>query len=137
VPTDLQILGAIYDGYYDTFASFARGDDSRTTKILVPIDVEDIARRLKVDPSIVFGRLYYHLNPKHGYRQDDGSRVDFFTLRVGDDIHCVNFPLMASVLADLEYEGRIHNRATLIAVASLIVAIVSIVISILSRVALG
>jgi len=130
VPTDRQILRVIYDRYYDTFSEYARGDDSRTTKVLVPIDVEDIARRLEVDPSIVFGRLYYHLNKKYGYRQDDGSRVDFFVLRVVDDIHCVQFPLMASVLADLEDQARRYDRATWIAVGSLIVAIISIVISI-------
>jgi hypothetical protein len=132
VPTDLQILSVIYDRYYDTFAEFTRGDDSRMSKNLVPIDIEDVAGRLKVDRDIVFGRLHYHLNKKYGYQNQDGSRVDFFVVRVGSDKHCVQFPLMASVLADLKDQARRNNNSTLIAVGSLVVALVSMAISILS-----
>lgn len=130
LPTDLQILDAIYDRYYETYAKYAKGDKSRSTKIYVPIDIQEIAQDLKVDEDIIFGRLYYHLEHKHGYKQDDGSSVHFFSLCVGSDVHCVNFPLMASVLADLRGQSRKYTMATCIAVVSVIIAVASIVISI-------
>ena len=133
LPTDLQILNAIYDRYYETFTKYTDGDKSRSAKIYVPIDIKQIADDLKVDCDIIFGRLYYHLEQKHGYRQDDGSVVLFFSLRAGDDVHCVNFPLLAAVLADLRDQARKYNLATWIAVAALIMSIVSIVLSIIGQ----
>jgi hypothetical protein len=75
IPTDLQILDAIYERYYQTYADFVKSKSDRSTKIYVPIDVGAIARVLDVDGDIVFGRLYYHLEDKHGYTRGDGSRV--------------------------------------------------------------
>ena len=92
VPTDYQILNAIYDRYYKTFAGFSVDAPERAAKIYVPIAIRDIAAGLGVDGDIVFGRLYYHLEQKYGYKNDDGSRVNFFALGIGDDRHCVNFP---------------------------------------------
>jgi len=133
LPTDLEILNAIYERYYEIFAQYTDGDDSRSTKIYVPIDIKQIAEDLKVDGDIVFGRLYYHLEKKHGYRQGDGSLAPFFSLSVGGSSHCINFPLAASVLADLRDQAKKHNVATWIAVGSLIISIVSIVISIIGQ----
>ena len=86
------MLNAIYDRYYETFASFARDEPSRSAKIMVPIDIEALARDMDVDPDIIFGRLYYHLEKKHGYRRDDGSMVHLFALKASEDHHCINFP---------------------------------------------
>jgi hypothetical protein len=133
LPTDLAILNAIYERHYDRFVQFSRESPDRAAKIYVPIDIAPIAEELKVDRDIVFGRLYYHLQRKHGYTQDDGAKVPFFTLQTGDDMHLVNFPLLASVLADLRDQRRIYNRATLIAVGSLFVSVVAITITILSQ----
>ena len=131
LPTDLQILEAIYKRYYETFVKYSKEGHSRSAKNYVPINIKQLADDLKVDGDIIFGRLYYHLEKKHGYRQDDGTSVSFFSLGVGGDTHCVNFPLAASVLADLKDQARKYNIATWIAVGSLIIAIVSFVISIL------
>ena len=60
LPTDLQILDAIYEKYYETFTAYLRIAPDRTAKIYVPVDIACIARQLGVDPDIVFGRLYYH-----------------------------------------------------------------------------
>lgn len=67
VPTDLAILDAIYEQYYDEFASYDKESPTRSSKIHVPIDIISIAERLRVDRDIVFGRLYYHLNAKYEY----------------------------------------------------------------------
>jgi hypothetical protein len=116
------------------FSDYGDGKkQSRSSKIYVPIDIAEIARDLSVDKDIVFGRLYYHLEHKWAYQQDDRSNVHFFALSVGDDKHCINFPLMASVLADLQDQAVKHNTAIWIAVVSLIVSVVSVVISICLR----
>lgn len=110
VPTDLEILEIIYDTYYKEFSSYNTGEkNTRQSKVYLPIDCKLIAKKLKVDNDIVFGRLYNHLNKLHGYRNDDGSSVNFFSLKVGNDIKCIHFPLLASVLAGLQEENRKFN----------------------------
>jgi len=126
LPTDLKILKNIYAEYYDAFASCAEGDDSRTSKIYVPIDIEKVARRLKMDPEILFGRLYYHLDKKYGYKSDDGVRVPFFSQQVGGDRHCVHFPYLAAVLASMKDENRKFLIATSISIVALFLSFVSI-----------
>jgi hypothetical protein len=128
-PTDLEILKEIYRRHYSSFAAYSRKSPNRDSKIYVPVDLDAIAARVGVDVDIVFGRLYYSLNKKHGYRNDDGSYVHLFTPVAGKDRDCVNFPLLASVLADLGQENRKFWWATLIAVFSLVVSIISIVIA--------
>ncbi len=133
LPTDLQILNAIYERYYNDFEQHTDDEGTRCTKIYVPIDIKRISKDLGVDADIVFGRLYYHLERRHGYRQDDGSIVALFTPEVAEDVNCVHFPLMASVLADLRDQSKKHHVATGIAVVSLVISIVSITLSVLAR----
>jgi hypothetical protein len=130
LPTDLEILDAIYERYYETFASFSSGDKSRSTKVFVPVDIDAIAKDMGVDPDILFGRLYYHLEQKYGYKHEDGTAVQFFALGISDEMHCVNFPYMASVLAQLRDEGRKYRIATCMAIVSLVVSVAAVLISI-------
>jgi hypothetical protein len=130
IPTDIKILRLIYDRYYDTFRAYSSEKKDRCSKTYVPIDIGETAKSLDVDADIVFGRLYYHLNEKFSYKRDDGSKVEFFALRVGNEHHCVNFPYLASVLADLQDQSRKYVTTTLIASLSLVIAIASILISV-------
>jgi hypothetical protein len=125
VPTDLEIMNEIYEKYYDKFASYSKTDSRRTTKIYVPIKIDAIAEECGVDNDIIFGRLYYHLEKKYGYKNEDGSSVHLFARVLGDEKHCVNFPLVASVLADLRRENNKFWIATSIAIFSLIISIIS------------
>ncbi len=129
IPTDLDVLNTIYDLYHPDFVAFEKGDGSRETKIHVPIDCKKIAKKLKVDPDIIFGRLYYHLNKQYSYKQPDGSNVSFFALKIGNDSKCINFPLMTSVLAGLRQEKRRFWIGTTIAIFALMVSIISLTIS--------
>jgi hypothetical protein len=129
VPTDYKVLNAIYERYYKTFAGFSVGSTERSAKVYVPIDVASIAATLGVDGDIVFGRLYYHLEKKHGYQNSDGSLVHFFALTVGSDRHCVNFPLLGSVLAGLREERSKNMWAVGVAIVSLVISIVSLLVS--------
>ncbi|QJR79968.1 hypothetical protein CA267_003815 [Alteromonas pelagimontana] len=134
-PTDLDILEKIHDKYYGQFCAYENDESIRASKIYVPISCDDIAEELKVDGDIVFGRLYYHLEKKYGYRQSDGSNVHFFAFKIGATHHCVNFPLLSSVLAGLQQEKRKFVLATTISVISLSISIISIGIAVWSKLA--
>ena len=130
LPSDRKIMDRIYDRYYQTFTSFSKQKPTRSSKNYVPIDIDSLAKELHVDADLIFGRLYYHLEKKYRYKQDDGSSVHLFALRIGEDTHCVHFPYLASVLAGLRAENRKFWIPTTIAIISLIVAAVSIWLSI-------
>ncbi len=129
IPTDLKIIDTIYKEYHNDFISYKKGDSTRASKTHVPIDCEKIANILKVDPDIVFGRLYYHLEEKYGYQRPDGMNVHFFALVVENDYRCVNFPFMTSILAALKQENKRFWIGTLIAITALVVSFISLTIS--------
>ena len=131
MPTDRKILRKIYDKYSNCFVNFKRGDPEvkRETKIYVPIEIEALAEDLKVDSDMLFGRLYYSLDKKHGYEQKDGSKVHLFALAVGKDRHAINFPLLSAVLAELEES---YIRFTIPLVISVVFSILALTISIIS-----
>ena len=123
--TDRNLLVEIYHRYYQDFTSFEEKEGSkRSSKNYVPIDCEEIGNKFSIDPNIVFGRLYYHLDKKHGYTQDDGSKVHLFAMKVGADSHAVHFPLLSAVVAELE---EAHVRFTLPLAISCIALALSIV----------
>jgi hypothetical protein len=128
-PTDLEILDAIYERYYGDFALDSVVAPTRGSKIQVPIDCKAIAKELGTDPDIIFGRLYYDLERRYGYKQTDGSAVCFFALKSGDDRHTINFPYLASVVASLRAEHRRQLTATTIAIISIVIAMISLAIS--------
>jgi hypothetical protein len=133
-PTDLQILEEIYKRYYPSFSAFSPGNPTRSAKVFVPIDIMGIAKRFGVDPDIIFGRLYYHLQPKYGLVEPDGTRVSFFSLQIGSDEHCVQFPLLAAVIAELREERNKHLLITGLSIAAISISLVSLAISIFARI---
>jgi hypothetical protein len=131
LPTDLKILKAIYEKYYEEFANYSKGKIERATKILVPIDIKAISSEMDVDPDIIFGRLYYHMNTKYRHKQDDGSLVEFFALKAKDDIHCVNFPYLASILADLDDKDTKYTNTLIASAISIFIALASFFMSLI------
>lgn len=129
-PTDLELLNVIYDRYYDQFSQYSKENNDRESKIYAPIDCASIADRLDVDGDIVFGRLYYDLDNRYGYTKDDGTKVSFFAFAVGKDRHCVNLPLLASVLAGLRHENKRFMVTTWLAILALIISSVSLGVAI-------
>lgn len=124
-PTDRQILKKIHNMYYSDFCCFDPADPSRTSKIYVPIDCAIIAKHFKVDADIIFGRLYYHLQKKHGYKQDDGSLVSLFSLRSGKNPHVVHFPLLSGLVAEQNISWFRFNAPFIISVIALVTAILT------------
>ena len=98
--SDRLILKKKYKLYLAEFKSFE--DGSRANKVYVPIDCNLVAKKLNMDPEITFGRLYYHLERKYGYKQSDGSAVNLFCMEIDGDRHVVHFPLLSAVLAEEE-----------------------------------
>jgi hypothetical protein len=131
IPTDLELLNAIHEEYYDDFASYDENKPTRSAKVYVPIDIYKLGAKFGVDPDIIFGRLYYHLDKKYGYKDDSGAHVHLFSMVVGGDRHCIQFPFAASILADLRTENRKYRIATTMAVISLVISVTSFTISIL------
>ena len=131
IPTDERMLAEIYRRYLNAFSDWSDENRTRTAKIWVPIDIEALAKRFRTDPDLIFGRLYYHMNEKYGSSTGDGDRVNFFNIRLGQDRHCVNFPLLTSVLSDLQDDKKRFLISTRLAALSLIVSSVSILIALL------
>lgn len=103
-PTDFEILKLIRDHYYHSFISFDKNVPNRLSKIYVPIDVDLIAEKLGVDGDIIFERLYYYLDKKYSYKNEDGSVVKFFanSLHSGTnkEKHLINFPLLDAIVSE-------------------------------------
>lgn len=128
-PTDREILQKIHDRYLEQFGQFEseNPENERSSKIYVPIDCSAISKDLRVDPDIVFGRLYYHLDKKYGYTQDNGAKVHLFTKAIGEDRHAVNFPMLSAVLAELQQSWFRFTAPLVISGIALAVSVISLV----------
>lgn len=130
IPSDLEILTVIYNEYQDTFRSYATEEPDRIARIRVPIDIYAVAEEVGVDEDMIFGRLYYHFNKKYSYRDENGERITFFTSLKFEGMS-VNFPLVASVLADLEKDDMKYKMTLSMSVAALSVSIIAIALAFL------
>jgi hypothetical protein len=72
----------------------------------LPIVVGDVAKKLGMRSEMLFGRLYFHMANKYSFKQDEAHTIHLFELKVGEALHCVNFPFLAAVLADRVDENR-------------------------------
>ena len=133
IPTDLEILNAIYEKYYETFVSFTDENKTRSSKAFVPIDIALMAKEMNVEPDVILGRLYYHLEKKYGYSNDDGkTKVSLFTMKAGNDVNCVHFPYLSSILADMRNEDKKYRRAIAFSIISATISIVSLILSLIT-----
>ena len=134
-PTDFELLKEIYTRTRDDFAGYVQGaPGARASKILVPVDLQGVADHFGVDADTVFGRLYFHLDPKYGQEPDQSGvrKVFFVPLAGSSDQNCINFPLLEAVLAGLWQEQRRDLWAVATAVVSLVIALASLAVSILT-----
>ena len=128
-PTDLKILEEIYRRYYTAFVNYSEKSKNRSTKQYVPIDMMQLAEHFGIDVDIIFGRLYYHLDPQFRFKQQDGSKVQFFVLKLGKDVSVVHFTLLASVIAKLRDERKKYITTTCISIAAFIISVIAVVIT--------
>ncbi len=99
--TDRKLLKSIYETYYYDFCNYDTENPAWKNYNYVPIDCERIGNKLGLDKAIVFGRLYYHLEKRHSYKQENGAYVHFFHINLEGDKHVIHFPLMSAVLAEM------------------------------------
>ena len=98
------------------------------------IDVREAPQKLECDPELLFGRLYYHLDQKYRYKQDDGVIVSLFVLQAGNKRHAVQFPYLASVLAGLNQEYTRYLLSLVLSVIALVLSVASLAVSIMKSV---
>jgi hypothetical protein len=124
LPTDLDILNQIFKDYYKEattlIAQGKYGDEVKTVKEFISIDIIKIADELGTEPAIVFSRLHKH------------AKVDFFRLRPvrdvpGKDHTEINFPHMCSLLAEMRQQHEQFRSNYLTAVLSAVFAAISAV----------
>lgn len=132
IPTDETLLDTIYRRHLKAFSDWSDENKTRVAKIWVPIDIESLGKKFRCDPDLIFGRLYYHMNEKYGSSTGDGQDVNFFNMRLANDRHVVNFPLLTSVLADLQDNRKRFIISTRLAALSLVVSAISIGIAVLT-----
>jgi hypothetical protein len=134
-PTDFEILREIRDLHYSDYVAHINDPKSAHHRhIYMPVDVAAVAERLEVEAEIVFGRLYYDLDPKYGEPEKEGRpRKVFFTPKAGSDQNCINFPHLEAVLAGLWQQRRRDLLAVWTSAVSLGIALASLFISIFVR----
>ena len=133
IPSDRRLLQEIYDRHYGDFVAYSKEQPNRRSKIFVPVDIRAIAAHFKVDNDIIFGRLYYHLQEKYGYKRANGSDVWLFTPVAGQDKDCINMPLLSAVLAGLREEHSKHVWSLRLSIASLVVSIIALLFSLAAQ----
>ncbi len=149
-PTDLQILDLIFEHHLPRYLEFSDqgGDhipqaagnpatDTRQHKSFVPMDLDFIAAKLKLDRTLLVSRLFDHLDKKYRYEVEKDSYVFLFSPLFGrgtrQDRNVVNFPYLSSVLAGMRDESRKYRFATGMAAISLSISLMSFFISVISR----
>lgn len=130
IPSDYEILSAIYDRYYTDFKSLVRSEPDRLHRIRIPIDVNEIAEMVGVEEEMIFGRIYYHFNKKYSYEDENGKQINFFSSGRVEGLR-LNFPLVASLLADLKMEQARTDRTPVYAsLAAATLAVMAFVIAV-------
>ncbi|MDW1637155.1 MULTISPECIES: hypothetical protein [unclassified Vibrio] len=122
-PTDLELLECIYNHYRAEFALYDSDETIRAGKVYVHIDCRLIAGKLSADPELVFGRLYYHLANVYKYQQSKGVEVKLFEFEVDKQLHCIQFPVLASAVANLKAEHQRYKHTLIAAIFAVVVAV--------------
>jgi len=129
IPTDLEILEDLYYRYHEDFSRYAKKEPDRIARIRVPIDVEEVAEACGVEEDMIFGRIFYHFNKKYSYKNNKGEVTTFFITEKFEGLS-VNFPLVASVLADEYAEKQQREIFLLVAGAAVMLSIIALLIAI-------
>lgn len=127
ISTDREIFECLFSAYASEFELAQSAPDRDGNKIYVPIDVKNVAQLLDNDPHVLFGRLYYHLDPKYRYEQSGGALVHLFALQVGDARHCINYPYLCALLADAREHHKENTKTFWFSIVALALSLGAII----------
>lgn len=113
--------------YTSEFEAAQSLPDKDGNRIYVPINTREVAGLLGDNPQVLFGRLYYHLDTKYRYQQAGGAMVHLFSLKVGSASHCINYPFLCALLADMRDKKRADRTAFLVSIFALFMSLGSII----------
>lgn len=133
LPTDRAILKCIYRMYESAYPGVQPESPRGENDPYLAIDVPAVAAKLRCKPELLFGRLYYHLDHKHRYKQDNGALVPLFYLKVGEKRHAVHFPYLAAILAGHEQEHRKQLWSLGISILALVLSVASLAVNFYKR----
>jgi hypothetical protein len=133
LPTDRYLLASIFDMYQSTYPGPKKAEGGGENGPYLSIDIPALAKKLECTPELLFGRLYYHLDQKYRYKQDNGSIVPLFYLKVGDKRHAVHFPYLASILAGQNQEFRKYIVSLCVSFFALAVSVTSLAVSLMKH----
>ena len=129
--TKLKIFGAIYDTHIDDYRKKwqeikeCENHPQHYEVIYYPIDLNEVAEKIKTTPHILHQILYYYDSI---YKEDEKH---FFTHIQASKAWSINFPLLCVKLGELQekfdYEESLRKCAKLSTIASLIAIVISLV----------
>lgn len=128
IPTDLEILEDIYYRYQEDFRKYAKKEPDRIARIRVPIEVKDVAEACGVEEDMIFGRIFYHFNKKYSYTDSNGEVTNFFSTEKFEGLS-VNFPLVASVLADKYAEKKKQDTLLIFAGTAVVISLIALLVA--------
>jgi hypothetical protein len=132
LPTDREVLECLFEmneKAYPGETTGARGVNDP----YVPVDLWAAATRLNTKPELLFGRLYYHLDAKHRYKQNTDEWVNLFLLNVENKRHAVHFPYLCAILAGHDQEYRKQLWSIAFSVLALVLSIASLIANLLTK----
>ena len=125
-PTDRDILNLIHQEYADAFdKTDLEEPENRSRLIYLPIDVERIAGKLRMNRHLLYGRLYFHLDHKYRYAQADGGMVHLFAKKVGEDYDCINYPYLAATVSERDVEHKRNLWSFGLSIAAICISFVT------------
>jgi len=131
LPTDRYILECIFQMYERDYPGPTSISGRGENNPYVPVDLYAVAKEVGCSPELLFGRLYFHLNQKHRYKQENRTDISLFELNVENKGHSVQFPYLASILAGLNQEFRRQLITYGVSFTALGISIASLAVSIL------
>jgi hypothetical protein len=133
LPTDHEILSCIYEMYRTSYPGKPAGSERGENDPYMPVNLRQVAARLSCNPELLFGRLYYHLDAKHRYKQDNGALVSLFYLNFQGKGHSVHFPFLAAIVAGMNQEHRKTFWSLAFSALALVVSVASLVTTVLKK----
>jgi hypothetical protein len=132
-PSDYEILRAIHDRHIDEFRNYVMGPGPHGAVAYIPLDLMAFGKQLSIHPSLLFGRLYYNLEPKFRLpASEDGKQaaVSFFAIEDPQGHrYCVNFAILESALAGMWVDRNRSLFATWTSGVSIVIAIAALIVS--------